>query len=152
MEDKGKKFRGIATLYEDGKVDFRPQQEGPPQQRGISSTRNGKLYETTGKQPKVVAHLTIDGKTVDRRAALYDELDKLLPDDGQQARRPRGRKLMDDADCRITFDGKQRTLQIQMDVDMQKVVDLDTHIFKLLTRITTCLAFNRTFLKQRSRA
>ena len=77
--EKGQKFKGVATIWQDGKVDFRPQAVGEPQRKGISETKNGKLYESIGKNPKLIAHVSIDAKTPDKSAALHEELEKLLP-------------------------------------------------------------------------
>ena len=150
--EKGQKFKGVATLWPDGKVDFRPQTEGKSQQQGLKETKNSKLYQTTGKSPKLVAHLSIDSKTTDWRRAMLDELDAVLPP-AQSALpgNPQGRLLLNDDDLVITL-GDDRKLMVRIDIDAATVVDMDSHIFKLLTRINTCLAFNRTLLKPQNRA
>jgi len=150
--EKGQKFKGTATLWSDGRVDFRPQAAGDPRQRGIAETRDGKLYETTGQKPQVVAHLKCDARTVDRAAALHQALEELLPPEERRLKPPRGRLLLQDADLEVRLNQQTRHVEVRIDMDTTRVLDIDNHIFKLLTRINTCLAFNRTLLRPQSRA
>jgi hypothetical protein len=150
--EKGQKFKGVATIWQDGKVDFRPQAVGEPQRKGISETKNGKLYESIGKNPKLIAHVSIDAKTTDKSAALHEELEKLLPKEERVLPPPAGRRLLLDDDMNIVLDEQHGLLQVRMDIDVRQVRDLDSCVFNLLTRINTCLAFNKTLLKQQSRA
>ena len=73
---KGKLLKYQGTDY----CEFMPQAQGEPQYEGISKTRNSQLKRSKGKAPKLVAHLTAQGESIDPYADMLEELDKLFPE------------------------------------------------------------------------
>lgn len=141
-------YKGIATLYRSGQVEFRPQVTGQPQQEPLLKTRNSKLYRTVGKDPKLMASLKVRGDSPDPLAEMTAELEKLFPDARKKVKAPRGRRLMDETDIDLRCNAASHQLECYFTLNLAGNLRYNEHLFNIFSKIHSCLVFNRDSLNQ----
>ena len=150
----GMKIRGTLTIVDADQHDyeFRAQRTtGESTQRVISKSGDAKLYETTGKKPMMVAHLTTRADSSDPVSDLYDQLDKISKtrDPGTSTRPPRsGRTLLAEENASVVLSKKERRVRMQLCIDLDKTPDYQNELIRLMQKISQCFLINQRFLRQ----
>ena len=134
-------MRGVLTvLNEEQDCEFRAQRSsGEPQQRIVAKSGDAKLYETTGKKPLMVAHLTTRADSSDPVSDLYDQLDAMTAKQGRKApQRRRQRQLLDEENIHVSLSQKERRVQMQLCIDLTKTPDHQNELIRLMQKISQC--------------
>jgi hypothetical protein len=158
MEDnkkKIKKLRGSATMHDDGNFTFTPFAEGEPQREVMKRSGDSSLCRTQGeKRQSVIAHLKVPADSKDYVADLYDALGKLTKDQqtSMKSPTPKGRILEANDDYRLTLSNKEGKLFLSLAIDLAKDADFMKKFNDLTYRISQCLYYNETSVRQLCRA
>lgn len=150
-KEVARKYRGVATLYPDGQVDFRPHAEGQPQHEGLTATRNSKLYRTVGKEPKEVAHLSVKAGTADPFADMLDELRRLYPDHDKSMPPLFGRRLFHEDGIDLRLNEQERTLECMFHIALPGCLQVSNQVLTVFQKINSCLAYNENSIKPLTR-
>ena len=149
------RIRGVLTqLNVSGDCEFRAQRTtGEPAQKVLSKSGDAKLYETTGRKPMMVAHLTTRADASDPLADLYDQLDAMaaMQKNSKKPQRQRGRKLLDEENAHVTLSQKERKVQMLLSIDLTKTPDFQNELIKLMQKISQCFLINQAFLRPQNR-
>ena len=149
------RIRGVLTqLNVSGDCEFRAQRStGEPAQKVLSKSGDAKLYETTGRKPMMVAHLTTRADASDPVADLYDQLDAMAAKQkkGKKPQRQRGRKLLDEENALVTLSQKERKVQMVLTIDLEKTPDYSNELIVLMQKVSQCFLINQAFLRPQSR-
>lgn len=149
-----RRVRGTLVASGDDRYEFVPQQQGEPQFEEMARSGEGRLKRSTGKQPKLVAHLTCRADDEQAATTLQRQLDELMTDlrrDCPTMAPPAGRTLMQDADLNIKWNQKRRTISVRFDIDLSDQMDYTGRLLKLMTRINQCFVTNQTTFLPQSR-
>ena len=150
-----RRMKGVLTvLNEENDCEFRAQRTtGEPMQKVLSKSGDAKLYETNGKKPMMVAHLTTRADASDPLADLYDQLDAMAAKHktSKKPQRQRGRKLLDEENAHVTLSQKERKVQMLLSIDLAKTPDYQNELIKLMQKISQCFLINQAFLRPQSR-
>ena len=147
------RMRGVLTvLNEANDCEFRAQRStGESTQRVISKSGDAKLYQTTGKKPQMVAHLTTRADATDPISDLYDQLDKMAakqqPKTAKQ-RPQRERVLMDEGGVKVTMSKAAKRVTVTMNINMAETPHYQQHLLKLFTQVQQCFLTNELSLLQ----
>ncbi len=146
-----RRLKGVLTvLNEANDCEFRAQRStGESTQRVISKSGDGKLYQTTGKKPQMVAHLTTRADATDPISDLYDQLDKMAaqqqPKTAKQ-RPQRERVLMDEGGVKVTMSKAAKRVTVTMNINMAETPHYQQHLLKLFTQVQQCFLTNELSL------
>ena len=144
-----RKVKGVLTIMKDDDVTFNAYRStGISSQEEISKCGDSKLYRTVGeKKQKMVMHLCVPSDTTDPRAAFLEQADKLTKDMESKAKpRLRGIVLQQDDDLRITFQKKERKIEVVFGIDLNTTPAYNNRLITLMQRISQCFAINQTSL------
>ena len=144
-----RKIRGTLTIKAEDDMEFRAQRSsGISSQQEISHTREAKLYRTVGeKKNTIVAHISMPADTQDRRAYLYEQVDKLTADEPTKARpKLKGRRLLSDEEVTVTTCEKEGRVQVVLDIDVARYPDYTSRLLTLMQRVNQCFATNQISL------
>jgi hypothetical protein len=146
------RLRGVLTVLNDHQdCEFRAQRStGVSTQKEMSSTKDSKLYKTTGeKKPKMVAHICVPADSSDPAADMQQQL-QLLTKGLQTKAKPklRGRVLLNESDCRVVLNEKERRVQAIFDIDLTASYDHQNQLIRKMQKISTCFAINQPYLVQ----
>lgn len=144
-----RKVRGTLTIKDGDDMEFKAQREtGLSSQEEISHTRVSKMYRTVGeKKNKVVAHICIPNDVNDRRAFLYDEIDKLTSGEITKAKpKLKGRSLCSDEEVSVTANEGKKLVEVTLHINVGTYPDYVSRLLTLMQRVNKCFAINQTFL------
>ncbi len=146
------RLRGVLTVLNDQQdCEFRAQRStGVSTQKEVSSTKDSKLYKTTGeKKPKMVAHITVPADSADPAADMQKQLQQLTKGMKTKAKpKLQGRVLLDEKDCRVVLNEKERRVQVIFDLDLTTSNDHQNQLIRKMQKISTCFAINQPYLSQ----
>ncbi len=146
------RLRGVLTVLNDQQdCEFRAQRStGVSSQKEVSSTKDSKLYKTTGeKKPKMVAHITVPADSADPAADMQKQLQQLTKGMKTKAKpKLNGRVLLDEKDCRVVLNEKERRVQVIFDIDLTASYDHQNQLIRKMQKISTCFAINQPYLSQ----
>lgn len=146
------RMRGVLTvLNEANDCEFRAQRTtGESTQKVISKSGDAKLYQTIGKKPMMVAHLTTRADSSDPVADLYQQLDAIAAKQSSKPKakpRKRDRQLLNEEHAQVYLSQKERMVQMQLSIDLTKTPDYQNELIKLMQKISQCFLINQVFLR-----
>ena len=144
-----RKVRGTAVFHDDDSVEFVPQQEGVPVQKGVRKLGESRFYETEGeKQSSYVAHLKVDKSSADPAAEMFEQLALLAkPLMKQLPPMPQSKVLLDDTNIHVWHEKDDNKVVIMMEVDTTASGELSSQVYNLTIRVNKCFAINKTSLR-----
>ena len=152
---KFKTIKGSTKLFEDNSFTFTPYGEGEPQSEEIKKVGDSRLSRSNGqKTQSVIAHLKVKADCPDVTAALYDELEKLTKDQqtGTKPPSPKGRVLASTDDYKLCLNQQGGRIELSMAIDLRKDVEYMKKFNDLTYKISQCLYYNETLVRQLCRA
>lgn len=154
MKDEGRKVRGTATIYSDDTLEFTPQGKGEPQKEVLTIKGKSSFYKTTGKTPKLVAHMVVDEKDPNWPDSMYGTLDDFVMKNGAQPviskARPKGKVLANEDGLTVTVGDEN--LSIRMEINLKENLDYRTKMYDQFNEISRCLQRNSDFMKKRMKS
>ncbi|MCR5573884.1 MAG: hypothetical protein K6F78_03575 [Bacteroidaceae bacterium] len=141
-------IRGTATIHEDDRIEFKPYAEGEPTQLNVRSIKGGKLYTTTSeKEPKQVAHLSIDANAADPYSEYVAQLQKLGIKPQQEQPMLQKQRLMAEGGIEVYLDAKESKLTYQGQIDLSQSKNWQSELMRQLQLVVRTLPGNETFNK-----
>jgi len=157
-----KKFRSTNVLYEDYSMQVTPiAVTGESNQTEVVEAGGGKMFVTKGQKKQTrCLHLAVDARENDPVSKLYkqmgDVLDKArkegleLPE-YKPATTPKGTLLEKTDDYTCAMNEKSGCVEVTLTIDLSRDVDYCDKLYRIYTRISTCLHYNGDFLNRQCR-
>lgn len=145
-------MRGVLTVLNEAQdCEFRAQRStGESTQKVISKSGDAKLYQTTGKKPMMVAHLSTRADSSDPVADLYSQLDAIAakqPNKPKAKPRKRDRQLLSEDNAQVYLSTKERVVQMHLSINLDKTPDYQNELIRLMQKISQCFLINQAFLR-----
>ena len=142
-----RRVRGSLLVRGDDSYEFTPYAEGESTQEVLRQRGKSKIYRTKGKQPLMVAYLTVPADSVDPRAEIMEQVDKLTRDMQSKAKpRMRGKVLMDEDNARVTLSTKESRLEMVLGIDLKATPDYYKALMNLMYKLNQCFTINQSSL------
>ncbi len=142
-----RRVRGSLLVRGDDSYEFTPYAEGESTQEVLRQRGKSKIYRTKGRQPLMVAYLTVPADSVDPRAEILEQADELTSDMASKAQpKLRGTVLQQDSDLRITLSKKERKIEVTFGIDLNLTPAYNNRLITIMQRISQCFAINQTSL------
>ena len=95
------------------------------------------------------AHICVPADSADPAADMQKQLQQLTKFLQTKAKpKLRGRVLLNESDCRVVLNEKERRVQVIFDLDLNTSNDHQNQLIRKMQKISTCFAINQPYLSQ----